>query len=82
MEVADLDDRELEHLLWDRVLHRDLRLSGKRLIVDKTPTNVLRWRPRARYIFLLRHPLRIVESAVTARPHATARSPPSLSGCS
>jgi hypothetical protein len=77
MEVAGLDDRQLEHLLWDRVLHRELTRSGKRLIVDKTPTNVLRWRrvaecwPQARYIFLLRHPLRVVESAVQARPYAT-----------
>jgi hypothetical protein len=78
MQVADLDDRQLEHLLWDRVLHRELCRAGKRLIVDKTPTNVLRWRrvaecwPQARYIFLLRHPLRVVESAIVARPHATA----------
>jgi Sulfotransferase family len=77
MQVAGLDDRHLEHLLWDRVLHRELARSGKQLIVDKTPTNVLRWGrvaecwPQARYIFLLRHPLRVVESAVQARPHAT-----------
>jgi hypothetical protein len=24
MQVAGLDDRHLEHLLWDRVLHREL----------------------------------------------------------
>jgi Sulfotransferase family len=77
MQVAGLDERDLEHLLWDRVLHRELVRSGKQLIVDKTPTNVLRWRrvaecwPQARYIVLLRHPLRVLESAVQARPHAT-----------
>jgi Sulfotransferase family len=78
MRVAGLDTRELEHLLWDRVLHRDLVRSGKRVIVDKTPTNLLRWRrvaecwPQARYIFLLRHPVHVVSSAIAARPHAGA----------
>ncbi|MFL6076976.1 MAG: sulfotransferase family protein [Mycobacteriales bacterium] len=78
MQVAGLDEQELEHLLWDRVLHRELVRSSKRLIVDKTPTNLLRWQrvarcwPKARYIFLLRHPAHVVESAITARPHATA----------
>lgn len=77
MDVAHLDERELEHLLWDRVLHRELLRSGKPVIVDKTPTNLLRWKrvaecwPAARYIFLLRHPAHIVKSAVTARQHAT-----------
>ncbi|NIL57887.1 sulfotransferase family protein [Salinispora arenicola] len=77
MQVAGLDNRQLEHLLWDRLLHRELTRSGKRLIVDKTPTNVLRWQrvaecwPQARYVFLLRHPLRVVQSAIVARPHAT-----------
>ncbi|MCW6003483.1 sulfotransferase [Micromonospora sp. CPCC 205371] len=77
MQVAQLDERELEHLLWDRLLHRELARSGKQLVVDKTPTNVLRWRrvaecwPEARYIFLLRHPVHVVESAIAARPHAT-----------
>jgi hypothetical protein len=78
MQVADLKERQLEHLLWDRVLHRELTRSGKTIIVDKTPTNVLRWQrvaecwPDARYIFLLRHPLRVAESAIAARPQATA----------
>src|SRR5260370_26432337 len=58
MRVAGLDERELEHLLWDRVLHRELVRSGKRLIVDKTPTNLLRWQrvarrwPNSRYLLL------------------------------
>jgi len=77
MQVAQLDERKLEHLLWDRLLHRELTRSGKHLVVDKTPTNLLRWRrvaecwPQARYIFLLRHPVHVVESAIAARPHAT-----------
>lgn len=77
MQVAGLDEQELEHLLWDRVLHRQLVRSGKHVIVDKTPTNLLQWQrvaqcwPGARYIFLLRHPVHIVESAIAARTHAT-----------
>ncbi|GGK72425.1 sulfotransferase family protein [Mangrovihabitans endophyticus] len=77
MRVAGLDGRQLEHLLWDRVLHRELVRSGKQVIVDKTPANALRWKrvaecwPDARYLFLLRHPVRILESAILARPHAT-----------
>jgi hypothetical protein len=77
MQMADLDDRKLEHLLWDRILYRELQRSGKQVIVDKTPTNLLRWPrvaqcwPNARYIFLLRHPLRVMQSAIAARPEAT-----------
>jgi hypothetical protein len=63
-----LDARQLEYLLWDRLLHRALAASGKDVIVDKTPNNVfiadrLRecW-PDARFIFLLRHPGAIVRS--------------------
>ena len=59
---------DLEHLLWDRVLHRELVRSGKQTVVDKTPGNVFAheriatcW-PDARFIFLLRHPMSIVQS--------------------
>lgn len=73
--MADLglDKDELEHLLWDRVLHLQLQRSGKSVIVDKTPANVLMWKrlrrgwPRARYVFLLRDPASIVESVVSRR---------------
>jgi len=65
----------LTHLLWDRLLHRSLVASGKRLIVDKTPNNVfiadeLRacW-PDARFVFLLRHPAAIARSRRNLRPH-------------
>ena len=63
-----LDAVGLEHLLWDRLLHRELTRSGKPTIVDKTPNNVfiadrLRecW-PDSRFIFLLRHPAAIARS--------------------
>lgn len=63
MGVLDLGARDLEHLLWDRLLHRQLQQSGKRLLVEKTPSNVFVadrlatcW-PEARFIHLLRHPL-------------------------
>ncbi|MBM0274501.1 sulfotransferase [Micromonospora tarensis] len=52
MEVAVLGTRELEHLLWDRVLHRELLRSGKPIVIDKTPTNLLRWRCHVRRLRL------------------------------
>lgn len=74
MAQLDLDQRELEHLLWDRVLHRELVRSGKQIIVDKTPGNAGFWErlaegwPKARYIFLLRHPASMVSSLINNRP--------------
>lgn len=73
LEVAGLDRREAAHLLWDRLLHRQLVASGKDVIVDKTPGNVLLWPriaecwPDARYVFLLRDPGRILGSALRVR---------------
>jgi hypothetical protein len=73
MKELGLDDRGLEHLLWDRLLHRELAASGKPSIVDKTPNNVFIadrlkecW-PDARFIFLLRHPAMIVRSREAVR---------------
>jgi hypothetical protein len=63
-----LNKAQLEYLLWDRVLDRELRRSGKDVMVDKTPDNALAWRrivecwPDARFIYLLRHPAAIVSS--------------------
>ncbi|MBD0688378.1 MULTISPECIES: sulfotransferase [Streptomycetaceae] len=74
MGVSGLPQEEIEHLLWDRLLHRELALSGKEIVVDKTPGNLLLWRrlsdcwPDARFIFLLRHPLHILQSAIAGRP--------------
>lgn len=81
METSRLPVAEIEHLLWDRMLHRELALSGKDIVVDKTPGNLLLWRrlvecwPQSRFIFLLRHPLHILESAIAGRPE----QPPSES---
>jgi Sulfotransferase family len=69
-----LEERRLEYLLWDRVLHRELDESGKRWLVNKTPSDVfivdriLECWPDARFIFLLRHPGAIARSRQTARP--------------
>jgi hypothetical protein len=74
MTELGLDEQALEHLLWDRVLHRELAASGKRLIVDKTPNNVFiadrlkaAW-PDARFVFLLRHPASIFRSRQAYKP--------------
>ncbi|MGH3342852.1 MAG: sulfotransferase family protein [Carbonactinosporaceae bacterium] len=64
-----LDVEELEYILWDRVLDRELKRSGKTVLVDNAPALLFQWRrlaecwPEARYIFLIRHPANIVASA-------------------
>jgi hypothetical protein len=73
MRELQLDKDELEHLLWDRVLHLELTRSGKDVIVDKTPPNTLIWPrlhrcwPHARYILLLRHPGAVIASLTDRR---------------
>lgn len=72
LDALGLTERDAEHLLWDRLLHLALTRSGKSVLVEKTPPNVLHWRrisacwPRARYIFLLRHPVHILNSMLRA----------------
>lgn len=75
MRAIGLDERDVRHLLWDRLLHRQLAASGKALIVEKTPRNiedfadlVACW-PRARFIFLRRHPAHVLTSLVRHRVH-------------
>ncbi|HJQ47843.1 MAG TPA: sulfotransferase [Amycolatopsis sp.] len=74
LDTLGLSVRELEHLLWDRMLHHELGRSGKDLIVNKTTSSVLSWRriaecwPDARYVFLLRHPAHIAGSLARAWP--------------
>ncbi|MER7052685.1 MULTISPECIES: sulfotransferase [unclassified Streptomyces] len=68
MSALGLARGDLEHLLWDRVMHRELVRSGKDLIVEKTPANAYMYRrlkdcwPDARFVFLLRHPESIARS--------------------
>jgi hypothetical protein len=70
MGALGLDRAELQHLLWDRMLHHELELSGKDLVVDQTVTNTLAWEniqsawPSARFVLLLRNPGYIVESTL------------------
>jgi hypothetical protein len=73
LRASGLDERTLRFLLWDRVLDRELVQSGKALIVNKTPNDVLIapdilecW-PDARFIFLLRHPGSIARSRHSTR---------------
>lgn len=80
MRLLRLDERRLEYLLWDRVLHRELCRSGKQIIVDKTPGNAFVWQrlaecwPAARYIFLLRDPRDMVASLHRAHPNRTVEA--------
>ncbi|NGO13742.1 sulfotransferase [Streptomyces sp. HC44] len=74
MGVLGLERGDLEHLLWDRVLHRELVKSGKDFIVEKTPSNAFAYQrlaacwPEARFLFLLRHPASIARSWYEADP--------------
>ncbi|MFD7708395.1 sulfotransferase family protein [Streptomyces sp. NPDC059786] len=69
-----LGHEDLEGLLWDRALHRELVRSGKPFIVEKTPGNAFQWRriaetwPDARYLFLRRHPAAVARSWHEAVP--------------
>lgn len=69
-----LDGGDLEHLLWDRVMHREVVRAGKSHIVEKTPSNAFVWQriaacwPDARFVFLLRHPVSIARSWHEASP--------------
>ena len=76
MKEMGLDQRRLEYLLWDRVLHRELSTSGKPRLVTKTPNDVFIadrikecW-PDAKMVFLLRHPAAIARSRAAVRPDA------------
>ncbi|MFD4262237.1 sulfotransferase family protein [Streptomyces sp. NPDC058534] len=82
MGALDLERGDLEHLLWDRVLHRELTRSGADFVVEKTPANVYMYRrlkdcwPDARFVFLLRHPVSVArswhETDPVKRPYDTA----------
>jgi len=79
MAELGLDQVELEHVLWDRVLHLELQQSGKDIIVDKTPGNVFVWErlkyawPNARFLFLLRHPEGVVSSLQNRKSNTATR---------
>lgn len=67
-----LSPQDLRHLLWDRLLHRQLAASGRRILVEKSPGNVfiqpelLACWPEARFLVLRRHPVAIAASIVRA----------------
>ncbi len=79
MDMLGLNEADLEHLLWDRVLQRELLVSGKSILVDKTPSNAFAYArlqtvwPDARFIFLLRHPASIAESWSEVTAHKWSR---------
>ena len=69
-----LTREELNNVLWDWYLHRELAATGKSVLVNKTPSDVFIteqiracW-PDARFIFLLRHPVAIARSRHALRP--------------
>ncbi|MEV4096410.1 sulfotransferase family protein [Streptosporangium saharense] len=84
MEALGHNRADLEHLLWDRVLHRELVRSGKSFVVDKTPANAFAYErittcwPDARFVFLLRHPASIARSWHEASPERRTRQEAAL----
>jgi Sulfotransferase family len=75
LKAIGLELQDLQYLLWDRLLHRELLASGKEIVVNKTPSDVFIadrivecW-PDARFIFLLRHPAAIAASRQAVRPN-------------
>lgn len=80
MKRMGLESRELEHMLWDRILHRELVRSGKQIIVEKDPRDLLQWErfrdawPEARFIFLIRHPGALYAAIEDARLRARNRA--------
>lgn len=75
MAESGMDEVQLEFLLWDRLLHREMSRHGKRILVNKTPSDAFRWRrivecwPDARFIYLLRHPAAIAKSWERRKPN-------------
>jgi hypothetical protein len=76
-EEHGLDQERLDYLLWDRILDRELQHSGKEILVKKTPSDLFVldrirecW-PKARFIFLMRHPAAIARSRHAARKQDT-----------
>jgi hypothetical protein len=68
MSSLGLDQPELEHLLWDRLLHHELETSGKEFAVGKVSASTWQriattW-PDGRYLFLLRDPAAVFEAAL------------------
>ncbi|MEO5874383.1 MAG: hypothetical protein ABIS86_06515, partial [Streptosporangiaceae bacterium] len=57
-----LERPELEHLLWDRLLHHELERSGKDVVVGNVPSAAPAWQrlatvwPDARHLFLISDP--------------------------
>ncbi|MEU4703400.1 sulfotransferase family protein [Nonomuraea dietziae] len=80
MQMLGHDQADLEHLLWDRILHVELERSGKQTMVVKNPGDVFVWQriascwPDARYVFLLRHPASVLASWVAATGHPAEAS--------
>jgi hypothetical protein len=77
MAELGLAEKQLEYLLWDRLLHRELMRQGKTVLVNKSPDDAFIWRrilecwPDAKFILLLRHPAAITDSWSRARKEWT-----------
>lgn len=79
MHTQGFDARELEYLLWDRLLAHILTRSGKVHLVEKSPSNLKIWHrlvecwPDAKFIVLRRNPAAIVAS-IQSHGHTESRA--------
>lgn len=77
LSLLELSHGRLKRLLWDRVYEALLQQSGKRLLVDKSPSNLWVWPelaknwPMAPVIILKRDPAAIARSIISADDERT-----------
>lgn len=68
LKFLDLNTKELKMVLWDSIYYYLLKMSKKKMIIDKSPSNLWAWEEinkfwtNAKYIFLKRDPATIVRS--------------------
>lgn len=68
--ALELTPIDLEFMLWDRLFDSLLKDAGKRMIIEKTPSNAFLWEelverwPEARFIILRRDPAAVARSVI------------------
>lgn len=72
LDSLGISDKRLKMFLWDCMYRSLLKQSRKKILIDKSPSNLMvyndlfnNW-PSAKYIFLKRNPIAIVQSIVNA----------------
>lgn len=72
LESLEISSSDLKFMLWERIYYELLTRSNKRMIVDKTPSNLYLWEqlssywPKAKFILLIRDPAAVARSIIEA----------------